>query len=203
MTALPFLHLNLRQNPFGELTREQRAQLAFVEIRPILEHLSLPRASVQIVGEKGYGKTTHLLAIAQQFPRSCYVHIPEGQSGIVPAIGDPVLIDEAQRLGLVQRWKLFRSNRCLILGTHQDYAKTLARANRPVLTLAADRLTDAACVFRILNARIQSVRRTPGPVPAITEATSSHLFARFGPDLRRIEQSLYHVFQQLMDIQDV
>lgn len=203
MTALPFAHLNLRRNPFGELTREERTQLAVVEIQEALEHLTRPRASVQIVGEKGYGKTTHLLAIAGHFPDCSYVHIPEGQRCVIPASGDPLLIDEAQRLTLPQRWHLLRSGRRLILGTHEDFAKALSRARRPVLTLAADRFTDAARVHRILNARIQSVRRDPGPTPSITEATASRLFAQFGSDLRSIEHSLYYVFQQLRDIRDV
>ena len=203
MTSLPFAHLNLRRNPFGELARDERTQLAVVEIQEALEHLTQPRSSVQFVGEKGYGKTTHLLAIARHFPDCAYVHIPEGQRCTIPADGEPLLIDEAQRLTLYQRWSVLRSGRRLILGTHQDLAQALGRARRPVLTLAADRLTDAARVHTILNTRIQFARRAAGPTPSITEATASRLFAQFGSDLRSIEHSLYHVFQQLREIRDV
>jgi len=203
VTALPFAHLNLRRNPFGELTRDERTQLAVVEIQQALEHLTLPRSCVQIVGEKGYGKTTHLLAIAGHFPDSSYVHIPEGERGVIPAGGGPLLIDEAQRLTIHQRWHVLRSDRRLILGTHEDFAKPLGRAKRPVLTLAADRLTDAARVFQIVNARIQSVQRSPGPIPSISESTVTQLLTRYGSDLRSIEHSLYHVFQQLGEIRDV
>ena len=203
VTALPFAYLNLRRNPFGELTREERTQLAVVEIQEALEHLTLPRSCVQVVGEKGYGKTTHLLAIAGHFPDSSYIHIPEGERCVIPSGGNPLLIDEAQRLTRLQRWSVLRSGRRLVLGTHEDFAKGLDRAKRPVLTLAADRLTDAARVFRILNARIQLARRASGPIPSISESTVIQLLARFGSDLRSIEHSLYHVFQQLGEIRDV
>ena len=203
MSALPFAHLNLRRNPFGELTRDERPQLAVVDIQEALDHLTQPRSSVQFVGEKGYGKTTHLLAIARHFPDCSYVYIPEGQRGVIPAVGEPLLIDEAQRLTWTQRWSVLSSGRRLILGTHQDMAKALSRARRPVLTLAADRLTDAVRVHTILNTRIQFARRAAGPIPSITEATASRLFAQFGSDLRSIEHSLYHVFQELRDIRDV
>jgi hypothetical protein len=178
--------------------------MAFVDIAQAIEHLKeSPRAAVQFVGGKGYGKTTHLLALSLYFPASHYLYLPEGERCAIPSNGDPILIDEAQRLTRLQRWTLFRSDRRLIFGTHVDDSAALRRAGRPVLTLAADRLTDAARVHKILNFRIQTFRRTAGPIPSITNATASELHTQFGSDLRSIEQSLYQLFQQLPDIRDV
>ena len=200
---MPFSHLNLRRNPFGELTAEERTALAIVEIRPALQHLTQPRAAVQFVGEKGYGKTTHLLVLATQFAHGAYIHIPEGQRVTVPSTGDPLLIDEAQRLTRIQRWLIFRSRRRLILGTHEDFEQPLRRASRPVLTIAADRFTNEVRVHTLLNARVQSARRTEGPIPSVTLRTASRLFTQFGSDIRSIEHSMYQTFQLLRDIQDV
>lgn len=172
-----------------------------------MHHLKLSAESqrpvVQFVGEKGFGKTTHLLAIAARFPESAYLHLPEGEYRPIPATGEPLLIDEAQRLTLWQRMWLFRSCRTLILGTHRDFTRPLKRAGRSVLTLAADRHTDADRVSAILNARILAVRRSEGPTPRITQATANRLFLEFGSDLRSMQHSLYEVFQQLRSIQDV
>jgi len=121
----------------------------------------------------------------------------------MPNAGEPLLIDEAQRLTLWQRICLFRSDRTLVLGTHRDFTRQLERAGRRVLTLAADRHTDPAQVTAILNARILAVRRTNGPTPRITEATADRLFREFGSDLRSMQHSLYEIFQQLRSIQDV
>ena len=200
---MPFSHLNLRRNPFGELTAEERTALAIVEIGPALQHLTQPRAAVQFVGEKGYGKTTHLLVLATQFGHGTYIHIPEEQRVSVPSTGDPLLIDEAQRLTRIQRWLIFRSRRRLILGTHEDFELPLCRARRPVLTIAADRFTNEVRVHTLLNARIRSARRSAGLIPSVTLRTASKLFTQFGSDIRSIEHSMYQTFQQLRDIQDV
>lgn len=207
MSALPFAHLNLRRNPFGELSSEERTQLAIVDLDAALDHLEQARESkrpvVQFVGEKGFGKTTHLLAIAARLPRSAYMYIPEGERGRIPVDGEPLLVDEAQRLSFWQRLHLFQSSRTLVLGTHRDFTRPLHRAGRSVLTLAADRHTNADQVTAILNARILAVRRSAAPTPRITAATANRLFRQFGSDIRSIQHSLYEVFQQLRSIQDV
>ncbi|MEZ6035033.1 MAG: hypothetical protein R3C17_18215 [Planctomycetaceae bacterium] len=203
MTPLPFSHLNLRRNPFGELTAEERTALAVVEIGPALQHLKQPRAAVQFVGEKGYGKTTHLLVLASHFAHGTYIHIPEGRRVTIPSVGDPLLIDEAQRLTKIQQWLIFRSRRRLILGTHEDFEQSLCRADRPALTIAADRFTNEGRVHTLLNARIQFARRADGPIPSVTLQTASRLFTQFGSDIRSIEHSMYQTIQLLRDIQDV
>jgi hypothetical protein len=207
LKALPFAHLNLRRNPFGEFSSEERTQLAVVDLDAALHHLAQAAESkrpvVQFVGEKGFGKTTHLLAIAARFPQSAYLHIPEGESARIPVDGEPLLVDEAQRLTFWQRIRLFRSDRSLVLGTHRDFTCQLLRAGRSVLTLAADRQTNADQVSAILNARILAVRRDDAPTPCITAATAHRLFLQFGSDIRSMQHSLYEVFQQLRSIQDV
>lgn len=203
MSGLPFFHLNLRRNPFGELTAAERTTLAIVECDAALQHLKSPRSVIQVVGERGYGKTTHLLALAAQFPENAYVHIPEGQHAAIPAQGEPLLIDEAQRMTRVQQWTTFRSQRRLVLGTHSDFEPALRRAGRPVLTIAANQFTDATRVQNLLNARIESVRRDAGSIPQISEATASLLFKQYGSDIRSIEHSMYLTFQQLRSVQDV
>ena len=158
---------------------------------------------MQIVGEKGFGKTTHLLALASHFANNAYVHIPEGESVAIPDAGEPLLVDEAQRLTFLQRLRIFRSDRRLILGTHTNFENDLRRAGRPVLTIAADRFTNEQRVHTLLNDRIQFARRDAGPIPSITLTTASNLFTQFGSDIRSIEHSMYHTFQKLRSIQDV
>ena len=207
MDSIPFIHLNLRRNPFGDFDAEERTQLANVELGSALEHLR-PRSqshtpALQIIGQKGYGKTTHLLSIATHFPDAAYVHIPEGEHVKIPSFGEPLLIDEAQRLTLWQRLWLFRSRRTLVLGTHRDFTQHLKWAGRSVLTLNAARHTTPARIEQILNDRIKSVRRCSESIPVVTSATAEKLFALYGNDLRSMQHHLYAVFQNLGSIQDV
>lgn len=158
---------------------------------------------MQIIGEKGFGKTTHLLLLATHLIGNAYVHIPEGQRVAIPAMGEPLLIDEAQRLTMMQRWQSFRSHRRLVLGTHTDFEVQLRRAGRRVLTIAADRFTNASHVHKVLNARIEFARRVTGPIPSITIKTAAELCRQFGSDIRSMEHAMYHIFQQLRNIRDV
>jgi hypothetical protein len=207
LASLPFIHLNLRRNPFGEFDAEERTQLANVELGSALEHLrSRPQShtpALQIIGQKGFGKTTHLLSIATHFPDAAYVHIPEGESIAIPAVGEPLLIDEAQRLTLWQRLWLFRSRRTLVLGTHRNFTQHLKWAGRSVLTLDAARHTTPERIEKILNDRIKSVRRNSDSIPVVTSATAEKLFALYGNDLRSMQHHLYDVFQNLGSVQDV
>jgi len=200
--TLPFAHLNLRRNPFGEFTTEETESLAHVDIDDVVAKLSRPGFTVQFVGKKGFGKTTHLLAICAQFPDAGYVHIPEGERAPLPT-GNPLVIDEAQRLTWRQRRQVFRSSIPLVLGTHVDFRRMLVRAGRVVETCSVDRQMDAERLCDLLNARIDRVRRNDGRVPQIQLETASLLLQQFGPNVRRILQELYVAFQSLSQVQDV
>ena len=199
---LPYARLNLRRNPFGDLNLAERAELAIVNVASIVARLDNPRYAVQFVGEKGFGKTTHLLAILRQLPQATYYHIPEGTRPPVPQ-GSPLMIDESQRLTHWQRWSVFRRRTALVLGTHQDHRRALQRVGRSVETIhVADRMnTDR--LTTLLNARIRCCQRGPGPIPSIRRATAQLLLQRFGPDIRTIEDTLYSRFQSLREVQDV
>ena len=200
--SIPFAHLNLRRNPFGEFSPVEIAALAKVDIDEVAAQLADPAFVVQFVGEKGFGKTTHLLAIRARFPGALYVHIAEGERAVIPA-GRPLLIDEAQRLTWRQQRKVFRDPVPLVLGTHVDFHRALTRAGRRVKTIRVAERMDAERLHNLLNARVAWVRRAEGALPAVRHETARRLLAQFGPDVRRIQQELYLTFQRLSGIQDV
>lgn len=200
---LPFAHLNLRYNPFGETELADRPALAIVDLGETLNFLAAPRAAVQFIGEKGFGKTTHLLACRARVAQGIYIRMPE--EGRLPPIPDAPwqFVDEVQRLGRWRRRRLFAGGGRLVLGTHVDYAGELKRAGRPVLTIELGRALHAETVRQIAERRIECARRSTGPVPTVTMATVRALLDQHGPDIRSIEQSLYDRFQQLREIGDV
>lgn len=199
---LPYAHLNLRHNPFGELSRAELASLAEVDVESIVAKLGQDRFAVQFVGEKGYGKTTHLLAIRARFLEAGYVHIAEGEKAVLPG-GCPTMIDEAQRLTLWQRFRLFRSAVPLVLGTHRDFSKELRLAGRQVETVEVECGTNARRLCRLLNARIEHVRRGPGAVPCVSLKTAERLRLEHGANIRAMLHQLYVRFQELPEVCDV
>src|SRR5262249_43157873 len=99
----PYRRWNLRRNPFGELTREERAELALVDVEQHLAELRQGRTALQFLGPCGHGKTTHLLALQRELDEAVYIYLPEdGPQPPIPAIR-PLLLDEAQRLSSWQR----------------------------------------------------------------------------------------------------
>ena len=203
---LPFGHLNLRANPFGELEPWERAAIAVVETEPFVDCLTRSGRAVQFMGDPGRGKTTHLLAIMAHFPEAAYVHIPEGRKPRIPQ-GNPLFIDEVQRLSPCHRRRIYRrANRRgvpLAMGSHLDVSGELARAGFEVKTvLVADRL-DAPRLCEMLNRRIEWVRRDAGQVPEITIRTARSMMARHGDNVRAIEGHLYELFQGLGKIRGV
>lgn len=198
-----FEHLNLFRNPFGELDADDRARLALIADEPLLRFVETPRAALQVVGDRGFGKTTHLLALRAKRPEFRYTYLPEGRRPRVRTDAPEIMIDEAQRLSRAERRTLFAGPATLILGTHADFTAALRRRGRPVMTVAADRCTDAGTVCTILNRRIDASRRGSGPVPRIPLPTARVLVRLHGSDIRAIEHRLYEVFQNLGSVVDV
>jgi len=204
--SLPYEHLNLRHNPFGEMEPGRRADLAVVDVDEIVSQLRSPRFAVQFLGDRGRGKTTHLLAIRAAFARAPYMHIAEGQPvrtlPQAPA-GVPIFLDELQRLSNRFRRKLLAADNPLVLGTHKDFRRALVRAGYEVRTVRPAELLSAARIKSIFERRIEHARRSPGAVPVIRGDTVADLLSRYGSNVRGMEHEMYERFQELQGVRDV
>ena len=196
--GLAFEHLNLRRNPFEELSPDTRAQLAIVDIEPYLDFLKQKRAALVFIGHCGRGKTTHLLALKRQFPEAPYVYFPEdGPRPRIPK-APRLFVDETQRMSWWQRIRLFSGSSTLILGTHRNEDTALERAKRPVLrveikTLSLEKLR------QIVLSRLEWSRRSSGPIPTLADFELESLLQHFRDNIRALEYSLYEVFQRLQE----
>ena len=193
----PYSTYNLWRNPFGELTRAERAELAVVEgLDEWIQALNDERTAIQFVGDCGFGKTTHLLAIEKRLLGAAYVYYPE--TGPRPALPRerPVLVDEADRMGWRQHVRLLRGGGPIVIGTHVDYSWRLKLAGFHVLNVSMEIPKEASLLAKILNRRIEASRLTEGlPVPRVEEEFAQQLSQRFDSNLRRIEHFLYERFQ--------
>ena len=185
---LPFAHLNLRLNPFGEPPLSERPSLAVVDL-PELR----PGDPVQLIGDSGRGKTTHLLALLARHPGAVYERLHEGRDRCRgPAFSSGVfLLDEAQRLRPSLLRSVLAPNLAVALGTHEDLAPA---AGRPLRTVRVDAV-DVGRLRAIVDRRLEWARRGPGPIPVVTDAVLEALAARHGSDVRAIEGVLYDAVQ--------
>jgi len=196
MPVSPFHLYNLIRNPFGELTREERAKLAVVELGDLVELFSQSRTVVQFIGQCGHGKTTHLLAAQLRLPQPPYVYLPE--SGPHPALPlqRPLIVDEAQRLSTGQLKRVLKIGGPLIFGTHDDLSDHIDRAGMKAVTIDVAGDSSSLRLQEILNGRIVSSRLGNGEVPRISLAHAAQLRHSFGCDVRAVEHYLYEQFQR-------
>ena len=195
-----YARLNLKFNPFGELTREQRRQVAVAELTNVLDWLSEPRRAVQFVGPCGHGKSSHLHALARQRKDSLYVRA-DRESG--PVADTPLLLmDEADASWPWTRWARYRRAQQLALALHRPRTTELRAFGFDVLTIhvasaAPDRLR------RIFDARSELARRQPGPVPRVPAAVVRQLVDLHGANVRAMEHQLYDAVERLEEVGDV
>jgi len=200
--SLPFAHLNLRRNPFGELDLSERQKIAVVDTKWIVHRLRVPGFAVQFIGAKGCGKTSGLLSLRCFYPSAPYMYIKEGESPSVPR-GTPLFIDEAQRMPRPRRRRIFRRKASFAIGTHEDLTEELRDTGLVVQTIRPGQRLSARRLQEIFQRRIEHVRRGSGPVPSIRYQTILTLMDTFGDDVRGMEDHLYEIFQLLGGVQDV
>lgn len=195
-TWLPFSHWHLSRNPFGELTREQRAEAAVVETQEFQSLLAGPRSALQFMGDCGHGKTTHMLALLSRYPDAAYTYLPEDGPCPPIAIGSPLFIDEAQRLPWLRRRQAFQRGVPLVLGTHRDLTRPLQRAGYQVHTVHVSADLNASRLCAILNRRIELASMGTGAPPHIDLPLAEKFITLFGCNIRAIEHFLYERIQQ-------
>lgn len=199
---LAYANLNLRRNPFGEATTAERTWLAVADVDDLVERLRRPGFAVQFVGERGRGKTSHLMAIRAHLPDAPYVHVGEGEWPRIPR-GHPLLLDETQRLPSPRRWLVFRRGVSFAIGTHVDHASELRAAGLDVVTVRPAEVTTLERLEAIVRRRIEWARRGPGPVPTVPRAVLARLLAEFGDDVRAMEHVLFEAVQRTREVGDV
>ncbi len=203
-TYFPFHALGLRCNPFRALTDEEWGDIALLpEALLTLD----PAAHVQILGERGHGKTSLLMGLAalgrRQRKKTAYEYLPAGQNKFTTRLAglDWFLLDEAQRLsrrewGRLLAGALTAGAPRLVVSSHNDVAPlfTSRHLNLGTIHLAA---ASADHLRALVQRRLTYFALPGGPGIAITSEATDYLHHRFGGNLRAAEHLLYEACQQL------
>jgi hypothetical protein len=199
----PFHALGYQGNPFRAVTDAEWVELAILP-DSIEAVANADEPYLQILGDKGHGKTTTLLALTARFKqrglRSAYEHLEvEADHFATDLAGlDVFLLDEAQRLTTGERHRLLTAGLGhLVLAGHEDLTPLFTRFGRTLTTVHFDTapLIHVASVI----ARRLDYFALPGTVERVTISPEAiaYLHTTFGADLRRTEQVLYEVFESL------
>lgn len=180
-----------------------RVDTALVDIEPLVEHVD-QGGTVQLLGDSGRGKTTHLYALEQRLRPDAYIHVrEEGPQPDIPASG-LLLIDEFQFLESGRRRQAYDREEVLVVATHVDVSDEMRAAGRDPVTVDLNASEpDLDTLAEMCRRRIDAAARGHGPVPEISREALARLQDRFGGNLRAIEHTLYEVFQSLYEPRSV
>jgi len=198
---LPFSHINLRHNPFGELDQQQRVKVAVVDIEKYKHILNKKGHAIQFLADHGRGKTTHLLSLHQYYPTAEYTQLYPGDK---PDMSLQVLrfVDSVENLSKQQRIAMYKNSPSLACTTHTDLTKELTGAGYKVENIKVS-MRNIETIRLMFNRRIEFSRRYEGNIPLIDTHLVSELIKRFGDDIRAMEHYLYEVFQKMEEIENV
>lgn len=187
-----FRELNLPRNPFGELTPDEWAAVAVVDVDPLVDWLSEDGRCVQLVGACGRGKTTHLHALRRALPHA----VMRRAGRQPPGPGDLLLLDEYDIVGPLARWRhLRRASRCAV-AAHADFSRQLGWMGWQVHTVHVA-VRDRATIARIAEHRVRQL--APGPLPAAPPVDLDAVVDRTGDDLRALTDALYDAWQHPLE----
>jgi chromosomal replication initiation ATPase DnaA len=156
---------------------------------------------LQILGDKGHGKTTTLLALTERFKqqgrRVTYEHLEVEADHFTTALEglDGFVLDEAQRLTAGERQRLLRAGLGrLVLAGHEDLTPLFTKFNLALTTVRFD-TTTLAHLRAVVARRLEffAMPEANGWVTVSAEALT-YLYKTFGADVRRSEQALYEAF---------
>lgn len=198
MIEFPFERFNLRRNPFGELTRAERAAQVVFDAAPLIAHLSRPGRAIQFVGQCGRGKSSHLLGLSAKIDGGAYVRMRLHRENPEPRACQVLLMDEVDHVSrrVRKRWALKAGS--VAWAVHEDRGRELRRLGFDLLTVAVDGNTDADRLFEVFARRIEYVRRSGGAVPSVDLPRVQQLIQEYGTDIRAMERELYEEFQALV-----
>jgi len=199
--------MGLRGNPFRVLPPTELPQLYTPPLQgegPRADEIAGSRSRfIQILGDRGFGKSTLLAAVRGRLEEAgepCeHRYFPPTHDGgfVEPAAGASVLlVDEAQRLGRKARraarvWAE-GGDRRLIATTHEDLRRAFGDG---VETLRLEKV-DARMIERVFRRRLEHAG-ADGESIRLTPRAARWLERAGGGCLRRVEELCYEVFQRV------
>lgn len=172
----PYHQLGLRRNPFIapdnlEISPQRWLDFGFSQPPPIQKRLFL-----QVIGEKGAGKTSHILHWKQQTGGVYYYCQPGWKRCLLPPVAKIAYWDEANRIPLplllISLWQASFINATIVAGTHDNLAKFASLFGFEIKTITFSTL----CVENLLQwvkKMIEAERLSPS-IPIRLELTTDN-----------------------------
>lgn len=203
-----FSDLNLRFNPFGELSQEERVLVACADVEQLAQTFqsAADNTAIQFLADHGRGKTTHLLSLHQHFQSVPLVRLHQhtATQTIRPWLAQHnpqmLFVDSIENLTWFKRLRVYRRFSKLAFTTHRDLSLEMTLMGLAVKTIVISQ-TDTQQLMNLFNRRVEYARRGEGSVPLVTEVQVVELQKKYGDDIRAMESALYTEYNLLNNSQ--
>jgi len=203
----PFHKLGLTKNPFGALTPDEWVAVT-VPPPELLHILETGFDHLQIIGERGRGKSTTLMWLCHYLrtPRThtAYERLPRWHFNYQTDVSnvDVFALDEAQRLFVLNQIQLFRDmqGKQLIIGTHISWKRAFRLRGLKLTTVHIADHTNRDHVRHILDKRLAVMATEQGAQIYFDESAIDYLWGKWRDNLRGMEWFLYHCLQKRQEI---
>lgn len=205
VNKLAYSNLNLKKNPFGSLSYED-ISFTFVllpEIERIIYKLKKGNFLLQLIGNKGVGKTTQLLGIKTLIKGCTYISDPIHLNVNTLPEDKILLIDEFQNIKKRQIKSLIKSNVCIVSATHKDRSKDFSNRGYIVKNIIIEDI-QVSLLQKIIDLRLNRFKRDNSmEIPAIPIKVIEGLSRNYGDNIREIICHLYNKIKNLSEVEDV
>ncbi len=204
----PFEHLNLRRNPFGDISDVAReADLVAGPLDAWVEWVRARGHMLAFVGPRGCGKSTRLRAsyerVASETDATVQLTGVVDDEPIEWPSADILMVDEAQFVRRSEWRTLERSPPdSLVVASHEELSGVARRFDFQMKTIDCGG-ADVSRVRQMVRARFDAMRRDDGPIPTVTDDGCEWLVAEYGSDLRASVSHLYEVVQRLERVRSI
>lgn len=199
---LPFAHLNLTRNPFGQLSEEERNRIFVADVEPYRTFIETPGHALEFVAPAGRGKTSHLRALYDQFPDASFVRVENDDQEVLDVDSSVLFVDEFHFLHEKKRNQLYSQVRNLVIAAHVSFVDEMKSHGFDVRSIRLNGYAPET-LRRMFERRIQYCRRTDDPVPRLSNDVIQSLIDRYADNVRAMEHHLYNVFQEMKEVRDI
>ncbi len=186
-------------NPFGGLEDVEILNVIVpkVDLDSIINLInSEDQILIELVGKKGRGKTLHLRCLNLLLEDSSifYLHKKSNLKDIVQKKSNILLIDSIHHLNLMDRIRLYKTNKKIILTTHVSRKWEYRLAGKPFKIFRFKGI-DSVLLKKIIENRIGIASNDFSKETNLQEDEIEQLIKTYHDDYRAILNHLYDAFQ--------
>ena len=190
---------NYNFNPFAGEETKAILQLInpIVKAKDILAYISAnPNCAIELCGEKGLGKTTHLHYLHQKIQGSLLADLDDTSlENILKSKVKIILIDSINLFDFYTVFKLFRTNKTIIYTTHRSRKFTAFITGKKLKTINFKPITAQILQTIITNRLLLAQKSKEKVVDLVSTKSCDALIQQYGTNHRTLINKLYEIYQ--------